>query len=192
MTKSESKFYNTAIKMQNALIELLEKKDFSDISIVEICQKADVNRSTFYSHYQNTYDLLTETHQSFIKRFFDSFDNDFTSISDLSADESIFISPEYLVPYLEFVKANRRIFKVYMNNLNQFNVEELYSLFFDKVFVPVFDKNGITDKTLINYMARFYLQGITAITTEWINNNCEDDTLFICEIIILCVRPSFH
>ena len=61
MNKNESKYFNTAVRMDKALIELLEKKDFEYITIKEICQAAGVNRSTFYLHYENTADLLKET-----------------------------------------------------------------------------------------------------------------------------------
>ena len=61
MNKNESKYFNTAKKMDEALITLLEKKDFEYITIKEICYIAGVNRSTFYLHYSNTFDLLQET-----------------------------------------------------------------------------------------------------------------------------------
>ena len=48
MNKSESKYYNTAVLMDEALLLLLETKDFDFITIKEICKKAGVNRSTFY------------------------------------------------------------------------------------------------------------------------------------------------
>ena len=40
MNKNESKYFNTAIKMDEALITLLEKKEFEYISIKEICNVA--------------------------------------------------------------------------------------------------------------------------------------------------------
>ena len=61
MNKNESKYYNTALLMDEALLQLLEKKDFAFISVKEICQKAGVHRSTFYLHYENTNELLEET-----------------------------------------------------------------------------------------------------------------------------------
>ena len=61
MTKSESKYFNTAVLMDKALISILEKKDFQYISVKEICHKAGVNRSTFYLHYETIIDLLEET-----------------------------------------------------------------------------------------------------------------------------------
>ena len=47
MNKSESKYFNTAEKMDRALLTLLEKKDLPYITVKEICAEAGVNRSTF-------------------------------------------------------------------------------------------------------------------------------------------------
>ena len=61
MNKSRSKYFNTAVRFDKALLSLLEKKPFEYITIREICETAEVNRSTFYLHYENTSDLLKET-----------------------------------------------------------------------------------------------------------------------------------
>ena len=58
MNKSESKYFNTALLMNEALLLLLEKKDYEFITVTEICKKAGVNRSTFYLHYLSIDDLL--------------------------------------------------------------------------------------------------------------------------------------
>ena len=60
LNKAESKYFSTAVKMNEALIECLEKKDFEYITVKEICEKAGVNRSTFYLHYETITDLLKE------------------------------------------------------------------------------------------------------------------------------------
>ena len=60
MNKSESKYFNTAEKMDKAFLELLQRKDFSFITVKEICEKAGVNRSTFYLHYQDQSALLED------------------------------------------------------------------------------------------------------------------------------------
>ena len=44
MNKSESKYFNTATKMDLALISLLKKKPFDYITISEICETAGVDR----------------------------------------------------------------------------------------------------------------------------------------------------
>ena len=40
MNKSESKYFNTAIRMDKAFLELLEQKDFAFITVKEICKKS--------------------------------------------------------------------------------------------------------------------------------------------------------
>ena len=75
MNRSESKYFATAARMDEAFLELLEKKDFTYITVKEICEKAGVNRSTFYLHYETVNDLLSECLENIKKRFFDSFAN---------------------------------------------------------------------------------------------------------------------
>ncbi|WP_313132360.1 TetR/AcrR family transcriptional regulator [Anaerocolumna sp.] len=48
----------TRMVLQDSLIELMKEKSISKITIKELCEKADVNRTTFYAHYTDQYDLL--------------------------------------------------------------------------------------------------------------------------------------
>ena len=48
----------TKLMLQEALIDLLQEKALENISVRELVNKADINRSTFYSHYDTIYDLL--------------------------------------------------------------------------------------------------------------------------------------
>ena len=73
MNKSESKYFHTALRMNEALISLLEKKDLEFITVKEICETAGVNRSTFYLHYETISDLMNETVEMVDKRFLSYF-----------------------------------------------------------------------------------------------------------------------
>ena len=69
MNKSESKYFNTALRMDEALLALLERKDLEYITVKELCQAAGVNRSTFYLHYETIADLVNETMETINRRF---------------------------------------------------------------------------------------------------------------------------
>ena len=141
MNRNESKYFNTAVRMDKALIELLEKKDFEYITIKEICERAGVNRSTFYLHYENTSDLLAETTAYITDSFLSYFTDDKSSIrlnfekSDLK--ELFYITPEYIVPYLAYIKENSRVFKTSLKHLNSMNFNSVYEKMFKHVFDPV-------------------------------------------------------
>lgn len=120
MNKNKSKYFNTAVLFDEALICLLEKKDLEYITIKEICNKAGVNRSTFYLHYESINDLLEETIFYVNKRFLLYFSDDpkefINKISVLELEELKLIENKYLTPYLTFIKENKRIFNASFNN----------------------------------------------------------------------------
>ena len=102
MNKNESKYFNTAILFDEALIYLLEKKDIEYITVKEICNKAGVNRSTFYLHYESINDLLDETMNYINKKFINYFDESargfiekikFASLEDLKLIERKYLNP---------------------------------------------------------------------------------------------------
>lgn len=61
MNRNESRYFKTAAKMDEAFLRLIEEKDLEFITVKEICNKAGVNRSTFYLHYETIDDLLSES-----------------------------------------------------------------------------------------------------------------------------------
>lgn len=194
MNRSESKFQNTANKMDSALIALLENKDFADISIMDICNKAGVNRSTFYAHYDNTFDLLKEAYQGIVDNFLSecAFDEpiDLSNMQKLNKEDLNFVTPKYLLPYLKYIQEHKRLFKIYTENARVFETNKIDNYMIDNLFIPIYAKYGVTDKKFIFYMVKFLLKGIDAVINEWVRNDCEDDILFICEIIIYCIKPN--
>lgn len=50
----------TRMVLQDSLMELMGQKPISRITIKELCEKADINRTTFYAHYASQYDLLRQ------------------------------------------------------------------------------------------------------------------------------------
>ena len=190
MNKNESKYFNTAIKMDEALITLLEKKDFEYITIKEICDTAGVNRSTFYLHYANTSDLLKETTRYIIDKHFAYYEIDKKRISlQLEAckrEELLFITDEYLVPYLTFIKDNQRLFRVSIKQFNSLNMDEVYGRMFKHIFNPILEHFKVPEKERA-YVMKFYLTGIFAIVMEWLDKNCSDDMATVIKVITDCV-----
>ena len=190
MNKNESKYFNTAIKMDEALITLLENKDFEYITIKEICSAAGVNRSTFYLHYENTSDLLKETTQYIIDKHLAYYEIDKKHISldfeNCNLGDLIFITSEYLTPYLTFIKENQRIFKVSIKQFNSMNMDKVYSRMFEHIFNPILSRFHVPECERA-YVMKFYLTGIFAIVMEWLEKNCSDKMEDVIKIIIDCV-----
>ena len=190
MNKSESKYFNTAIRFNKALLSLLEKKPFEYISISEICEKAEVNRSTFYLHYENTSDLLKETTAYVFDNFTSYFSVDAESITKKFADCDLqdlkFVNEKYLYPYLSFIKENQRVFSAVLSQPTAFESMAIFQRLFDNIFRPILDRFHYP-KDEQNYVMMFYLNGITAIITEWLKDGCEKSIEDISAIIHICI-----
>ena len=190
MNKNESKYFNTARRMDEALITLLEKKDFEYITIKEICETAEVNRSTFYLHYENLSDLLKETTRYVVDKHLSYYSYNTAGITEgfksYKKNDMIFITEEYLTPYLTFIKENQRIFKVTIKQFNTMNFSLVYEKMFTHIFDPILGRFNVPEKSR-DYVIKFYLTGVYAIVTEWINKDCFDDISEVVKIIIDCV-----
>ena len=49
--KNNHRFRETEIRMQTAMLEIMKNTEFKKITVKKICEKAVVNRSTFYAHF---------------------------------------------------------------------------------------------------------------------------------------------
>ena len=176
MNKHESKYFNTALLMNEALLVLLEKKDYEFITVKEICVKAGVNRSTFYLHYDSINDLLVETIEMINKKFHQSFD-----LNNIG-EETYFITTKYLIPYLEFVKNNKRIFRLVHEKPEIFNSKHVFSKMYETIFSPILSKYNVSEDKK-EYIFTFYTQGVLSIVLKWLSNDCNDDLEKISNII---------
>ena len=182
MKNSESKYYNTALLMDEALLLLLEKKDYEFITIKEICEKAGVNRTTFYLHYESMEDLLVETIEMITKRFYETFNNEFLDVNNLHKDELFLINDKYLLPYLNFIKENKKIYKLIHDKPQIFNTKEAFRKLYNEIFSKILDKYYIKTNEQ-EYVFAYFSFGLVAIIEKWIENNCKDDVNMIANIM---------
>lgn len=190
MNKSESKYFNTAVKFDQALLSLLEQKPFEYITVSELCVKAGVNRSTFYLHYENTSDLLRETAKYVLDGFLSYFPADTKGMTEkLSAcdlTELNFIEEQYLHPYLSYMKENRRIFATVLSQPMAFASEEVFQRLFVNIFNPILERFRYPEQDR-KYVMLYYLNGVTAIVSQWLKDGCETEIEEISRIIHECI-----
>ena len=195
MNKSESKYFNTARLMDEAFISLLEKKDFKYITVKEICEKAGVNRSTFYLHYETIADLLAESMELINKQFIESFNTTpdifISKIENASLNELVFIKTEFLRPYLEFIKEHKNVLKAAYMNPACMQVEKQLINISKYVLIPIMKRFHVPEKEH-TYWISFYIHGIMAVIQEWVNENCKDSIEALEKILIHCIRPEYE
>ena len=180
MNKSESKYYNTALLMNEALLLLLEKKEYEFITVKEICEKAGVNRSTFYLHYESIDDLLMETIDLINKRFMSAFNNETINAKTLDKNDLFLISDKYIIPYLNLIKKHKKIYKLIHDKPYLFNNQKAFKNLYNNLFEVILEKYGVSDEEK-EYVFAFFSFGILAVVNKWLERDCVDDVTKIAE-----------
>ena len=191
MNKSESNYFATAARMDEAFLELIEKKDFAYITVKEICEKAGVNRSTFYLHYETVGDLLEESVQHIIDRFVEFMPYDtadfLKKLNECPLEELYLSTPEYLTPYLTYIKEHRRIFRTSVAQAAALRMCDAYTDLNRYILTPILNRYKVPAEDQ-NYILQFYIQGIMAVINEWLKTDCADSIEHVISVIQTCVK----
>ncbi len=191
MNKSESKYFATAARMDEAFLELIEKKDFAYITVKEICERAGVNRSTFYLHYETVGDLLAESAQHIIDEFVACMPYDtaefLEKLEDRPLDELYLITPEYLTPYLTYIREHRRVFRATVEQASALRMYDAYAALNRHVLTPILNRFGVPSDDQ-KYVMQFHISGLMAIINEWLKGDCADSIEHIISVMQLCIK----
>ncbi len=151
--------------LRNALFELIKQKDINDISVTELTQKAEINRSTFYFYYKDIYDMMEQIQDE----IYTAIDNEliqtdlkFNKLSDYTA---------YIQRFLEYSKANCEICKfVIMNDCQN----KLAKKILDALLKNVPDsKLGYEPTDSRYYLTTFAINAIQGTIIEWLNDGMQ-------------------
>lgn len=82
------------------------------------------------------------------------------------------INDYFLIPYLNFIKINKNVYKAIKNNPNLFKANKAYDSMFDSIFSPIMNRFGL-DIKWHKYMMDFYMNGISSLIINWVNDDCK-------------------
>ncbi len=163
-----------------AFIKLLSQKSFSQITVGEIIEKADVGRATFYSHFETKDFLLKELCEELFCHIFDSMSDEKTEhrhIFDCNAPSSVFL---HLFQHLQkndnnilelLSCPNNDLFLQYFkNNLMQLAATQLNILETKK------NKN-LPETFRINHIASVFIETVR----WWVDNGIKESPEKIAE-----------
>lgn len=97
----------TRMVLKDSIIELLSEKPITSVTVKEICELADVNRSTFYTHYADQYDLLTKIENEII----DDMNTYLSSYSFTKEDEALLMTQKLV----EYITDKKLMFEILLN-----------------------------------------------------------------------------
>lgn len=108
-------------------------------------------------------------------------------MQDRPLDELYLITPEYLTPYLTYIKEHRRIFKVTVEQASTLRMTDVYQKLNCHVFIPILNRFGVPPEDQ-KYVMKFHISGLMAIIDEWLKEDCNDSIGHIISVMQRCIK----
>lgn len=162
--------------LRDSFVALLKQKPITKITIKEICEGADINRATFYSHYSDQYDLLRQIENellSDIKEYLAGY-----SFSD-NGSESI----QMLQRILEYVKKNAEVCAVLLNDKGDIAFQQEVMMIVQRQCISEWTKKSV-NKELAEFIYSFTITGSVGVVHKWLKEGMKQSAREMAEIVI--------
>ena len=174
--KQDRKSRYTRMVLRDSLVELMKTKPITKITIKELCENADINRSTFYSHNSNQYDLLNSIEEetlSWAKK----------SISYLMDKHDIQETKNILLEMFKSIKENSQHLQVLMSEKGDIDFQK-------RLFALIYEECGINlaagehkDKDMNESYFVFVVNGSVGLIQHWLKNGMTKSAEEMADII---------
>lgn len=155
----DKRIIKTRSKIKSALIALLENADLADITVSRLCERAGINRSTFYVYYSNVSDCFSEISDEIIEE-----------MRSALYSEAVRDSEAYLRVYFRTARRHQTVFRAIHttgvhNPMIHKMVEINNEVIHNQLFIPRNNEN-------LEYS--FIFSGFYGMVEAWLGNGCKE------------------
>ncbi len=161
--KQDRRIRRTQKLLKDSLIELMQEKEFKNISVKDITDRADLNRGTFYLHYSDTYHLLQQMQEDVL--------NDFQDMINCygHAFKGGTLLP-VLNPVIDYIVDNSAVCMIMFENSasNDF-LNKFHHLIHENGRLIIREMYPDADETISVCFFEFITYGLIGMLKQWIN-----------------------
>ena len=162
----------TKMLLKDALTKLLYEKKIEKITVSELCEKAGINRSTFYKHYGSQFDVYEEMEQDFFDAALDML-----TLNEENGQTGI-------GRFLEFLKEEQeKIYAIIVIRPDPDFIQKVFNMPALRYFTKMNNDPDYNDRQN-EYMRIYEYNGGYAVIREWVASGCKEDPSEIEELLL--------
>ena len=173
-TKNNQRFRAMDVRLKATMLPLLQETPFEAITVTKVCQVAGVNRSTFYAHYTDLFDMLgqMETHLR-------------EELSETLAEVDI-LSQTSLTLFLRHVRQHHFFYQAVLRHhpesVRFLDADTMYQ----HVILPYCRQKDITGTAEAQYLLTFFQAGFTMVLRRWVESGCAENEEAMTALLFSC------
>ena len=158
--------------MKDALLELLEQEELSNISVTALCERADVHRSTFYKYYKDPADLFLKLEEDFLDRIPLP-----PPVLDQRSEKQLLLAT---TAFFDFIKENGKAFRIFFSKSLE---SEFSSRLVERLCSGYITNVVSTDEITEQFTCIYIASGAVGLLREWITSDFPVSSRKIAEMI---------
>lgn len=167
--------------IQNSFFELAKEKDISKITVTELCEFANISRSTFYSHYEDYPLFLTEMENQLVDGYFQIHAN---YQYDTDTHELVNNALDY------FFENNDKLFLLFREDSNGAGIKRICTKIKEST-IPVWLKESNVQLEQVEIIFAYFINGVFAIL-EYYYHHPETDKHMLTDLIENLVKYGVY
>lgn len=175
MSKTNQRVSITKRLLKEGLLRLLEKKTINKISVSELCQEAEINRSTFYRHYETPRDVLEEITSDQVSLF----------LSYAASDKNAQNMKGFITQLCAFLYDRKDMVKIFLRNNMEVDFTSIFQTLSQHFLSAktVIYKGQAVDSDTLKLLDSFFSAGMYALISQWITEDIHKTAEEIADII---------
>lgn len=165
----------TTLLLKDSLVMLMQTNPISKVSVKMLCEAADINRSTFYAHYADQYDLLQKLEQEVV-----------TDLREYINKHALNVHSEETVNalkrVLDYAAQNADLFKVLLSDNGDSNFQRDIMEIAQQKTISDLRNQDISGSTS-DYLKCFVISGALRLLQKWLEDGMKEPTQEMAELI---------
>ncbi|MDR2659583.1 MAG: TetR/AcrR family transcriptional regulator [Spirochaetaceae bacterium] len=152
--------------LRDSLIELMKSKSIIRITIKDVCDIADISRSTFYAHYNDQYDLLRQIEEETIVYFEEM-------LQKIDKNHSKREIVEMVEEMLQYIARNSNSIQVLLSENGNIDFQKKFFRRFTQhqgIMTNFFTGSSEYDPEIREYSLVYVVNGSMALVQHWLKN----------------------
>lgn len=185
-TANNQRFQETDRRIRGSMLQLLQTLPLEKITVGALCQMSGCNRSTFYAHFLDTYDLMDKIQLEIYRDLKEKFEGR-TFLADRM------VRADLLVGLLAHIADNRFFYRAYLAS-GRAELEQPKQMLYQQYFQPYFARLGFDlqnewDSRQAGYYFRFFFDGMLSVIGAWLEEDCPESPEQLAGIIWKSIAP---
>lgn len=175
--KMDRRIIRTRRMIRDAFTELMEEKGFDGVTVRDLAEKANINRGTFYLHYQDKYDLMEQSEREILNEI-EEMVKEFNKITSKQESLTLINQQEphpFLLKLFEYISENSDFMKVIIGPKGdpafQVKLKEIVRLYIHEKTT-----NHLSSAEMIvplEYLSAFVTSAYLGVIQQWLENGME-------------------